>query len=85
MSKTVWLSVAALLPGALVAQTTQTDEIVQVSVYNQVRHACLLRETLRHTVTGIGIVGAGPGIVIDDAITLEEIQHLFDVLLFGLV
>ncbi len=44
-----------------------------------------LLEPLGHAVAAVGIVRAGLGVVVDDAVDLEELEHVPDVVLLGLV
>ena len=61
------------------------SEIIQIAMDRQTGDSGNLREPLGHTVTAVRVVGAGFGIVVDDAVNLEKRQHFFDVFFLGFI
>ena len=60
-------------------------EVVEVTVYGQAGNPGYAFESLRHAVAAISIVGAGFGIMVNDPVYLEKVQHLFDVPFLGFI
>jgi hypothetical protein len=51
--------------------------IIQIAVYHQAGHSGQVFQSLRHAVAVIGIVGAGFGIMVYDAVDFEKLNHFF--------